>query len=149
MVGCETLTTKTNGLPATTQSVLDKTASGPGTGCASGTAPGQISTCECPGDGCQTFVCALSLPHAKTMQVANNIFVLSLFMMLDGPGRVDGNRVRCSARLGVAAEPVRETRRTETWIVAGHEALVVHCHDVIVSLGIVDYQPGGPGLVLE
>src|SRR5204863_1120609 len=83
MVGCETLTTKTNGLPATPQSVLDKTASGPGTACASGTAPGQIGTCVCPGDGCQTFVCALRLPHAKTMQVTNNIFAVILFMVLD------------------------------------------------------------------
>ena len=32
--------------------------------------------------------------------------------------RRDG-RVRCSGWLGVAAEPVRETRRTEAWIVAG------------------------------
>src|SRR5207244_12857502 len=83
IVGCETLTTKTNGLPATTQFVLDKTASGPGTGCASGTAPGQIGTCVCPGDGCQTFVCALRLPHAKTMQATNNIFAVILFMVLD------------------------------------------------------------------
>jgi len=39
--------------------------------------------------------------------------------------------------LGVAAEPVRETRRTETWIVAGREALVVHCYTVIERLGIL------------
>src|SRR5438093_9009348 len=94
MVGCETLTTKTNGLPATTQFVLDKTASGPGTGGASGTAPGQIGTCTCPGDGCQTFVCALRLPHAKTMQVTNNIFGVILFKVLDdaiGSGTAAGD----------------------------------------------------------
>src|SRR5438876_11749682 len=82
MVGCETLTTKTNGLPATTQSVLDKTASGPGTGCASGTAPGQIGTCVCPGDGCQTFVCALRPPHANTTQRAKiKVFITILLMI--------------------------------------------------------------------
>src|ERR1051325_11525850 len=76
MVGCETLTTKTNGCSATTHGgeagsgLLDKTASSPGTGCTSGTAPGQIGTCVCPGDGCQTFVCALRLPHATTTQRA-------------------------------------------------------------------------------
>src|SRR2546427_5570912 len=94
MVGRETLTTKTNGLPATTQSVLDKTASGPGTGGASGTAPGQIGTCVCPGDGCQTFVCALSLPQAKTMQVTNNILGVTLFMVLD-----DANDPNSATRL--------------------------------------------------
>src|SRR6187401_2331650 len=87
MVGCETFTTKTNGLSATTHSreagsgLLDKTASRPGTGCTSGTAPGQIGTCVCPGDGCQTFVCALRLPHAKTMQVTNSNFGVILFTM--------------------------------------------------------------------
>ena len=35
-------------------------------------------------------------------------------------------RVRDTAWLGVAAEPVRETHRTEAWIVAGRQALVVH-----------------------
>src|SRR5438270_10606047 len=52
-------------------------------------------------------------------------------------------------RLGVAAEPVRETRRTETWIVAWHEALVVHCYAVIERLGIGDYRPCVPGCVQE
>src|SRR6266404_8511625 len=60
-----------------------------------------------------------------------------------------GGRVRCSACLGVAAEPVRETRRTETWIVAGREALVVHCYAVIGRLGIGDYRPWVPGCVQE
>src|ERR1051325_12242920 len=89
MVGCETLTTKTNGCSATTHGgeagsgLLDKTASSPGTGCTSGTAPGQIGTCVCPGDGCQTFVCALRLPPAKAMQVTNNIFAIILFMLLE------------------------------------------------------------------
>src|SRR5437868_14794309 len=51
--------------------------------------------------------------------------------------------------LGVAAEPVRETRRTETWIGAGREALVVHCYAVIERLGISDYRPCVPGCVQE
>jgi hypothetical protein len=58
-------------------------------------------------------------------------------------------RVRCSACLGVAAEPVRETRRTETWIVAGREALVVHSYAVIERLGIGDYRPCVPGCIQE
>ena len=42
-------------------------------------------------------------------------------------GQPEGDgRVRYSAWLSVAAKPVRETRRTETWIVPGREALVVH-----------------------
>jgi hypothetical protein len=44
------------------------TYSGPGTGCASGTAPGHIGICVCPDDGCQAFVCALKPPHANTTQ---------------------------------------------------------------------------------
>ena len=58
-----------HGLPAT-RSTNVLTYSGPGTGCASGTAPGHIGTCVCPGDGCQTGVCALRPPHANTTQRA-------------------------------------------------------------------------------
>src|SRR6266481_8088850 len=68
--------------------------------------------------------------------------------------RVDWNQSAMAGfaaahRLGVAAEPVRETRRTETWIVAGREALVVHCYAVIERLGIGDYRPWVPGCVQE
>jgi hypothetical protein len=44
-------------------------------------------------------------------------------------------RVRCGAWLGVAAEPVRETRWAEARIVAGRWALVVHCRAEIWMLG--------------
>src|SRR5439155_8679302 len=83
MVGYETLTTKTNCLPATTQSVLDKTASGPGTGCASGTAPGQIGTCVCPGDACQTFVCARRPPNVNTTHRAKIKSFITIVQMKD------------------------------------------------------------------
>ena len=40
------------------------------TGAASGTVPGHIGTCVCPGDGCHTDFCALRPPHANTIQRA-------------------------------------------------------------------------------
>src|SRR5205085_9968572 len=57
--------------------------------------------------------------------------------------------VGCMAWLGVAAEPVRETRRTQARVIAGHEALVVHCYAEIERLGIGDYCPCVPGCVQE
>src|ERR1051325_3195863 len=81
MVGCATFTTKTNGLPATIQSFLDNTASGPGTGCAAGATPGQIGTWVCPGDGFQTFVCALRVPHARTVQRAKMKSFITIVMV--------------------------------------------------------------------
>src|ERR1035441_6414422 len=44
--------------------------SGLETGCASGAAPGHIATWVCPGEGCQTFVCARTSPNANTAQRA-------------------------------------------------------------------------------
>jgi len=44
--------------------------SGPGTGCGSGAAPGHIGTCVCPGEGCQTLVCACSLQNTNALQRA-------------------------------------------------------------------------------
>jgi hypothetical protein len=52
-------------------------------------------------------------------------------------------------RLGAAAEPIRETRRTEAWIVAGCQALVVHGYAEIERLGIGDYRPCIPGCSQE
>jgi hypothetical protein len=40
------------------------------TGRESGTAPGQIGSWVCPGDGCQAIVCAPRLPNANTVQKA-------------------------------------------------------------------------------
>src|SRR5438132_11152656 len=123
MVGCETLTTKTNGLPPTTQSVLDKTASGPATGCASGTAPGHISTCVCPGDGCQTFVCALRLPHAKT--ATKNIWVS---VHIYSPAYLSGpNAFRLSGY---------EPRNTESSRRAVHHDLIAEQANLGVALDI-------------
>jgi hypothetical protein len=50
---------------------------------------------------------------------------------------------------GVAAEPVRETRWPEAWIVAGREALVVHCYAEIERHGIGDNRPCVAGCVQE
>ena len=63
--------TPTAGLPATRNSfpVVFAT-SGPATGCGSGTLPGHIGTCVCPGDGCHTGFCALRPPNADTTQRA-------------------------------------------------------------------------------
>src|SRR5690242_17258360 len=58
------------------------TYSGPETGCGSGTAPGHIGNCVCPGDGRQTFVCAFRLPHANTVQATNNTFAIIPLMVL-------------------------------------------------------------------
>jgi hypothetical protein len=59
------------------------TYSGPGTGCGSGTAPGHIGSCVCPGDGCQTLVCALKPPQAKAMQITNTSLAVNLFIVLN------------------------------------------------------------------
>src|SRR6266849_9024998 len=71
MVGCDTFSTYTHGLPATRCSfpVVTET-SGPAAGCESGTAPGQIDTCVCPCDGCQAGVCAVRPPTASTTEGA-------------------------------------------------------------------------------
>src|SRR5579859_1680981 len=71
IVGRQTLLTQTQGLPATRWSFTVVTYSGPGTGCASGTAPGHIGCCLCPGDGCQTGACALRPPNENITQRAN------------------------------------------------------------------------------
>src|SRR5258708_4535740 len=74
MVGRVTLNTPTTGLPAISPSFPDDgvVTSGPATGCGSGTAPGHIGTCVCPGDGCQAGVCALRPPDANTTQRAKS-----------------------------------------------------------------------------
>src|SRR6266566_7150977 len=74
IVGRVTLNTPTTGLPAISPSFPDDAVvtSGPATGWGSGTVPGHIGTCVCPGDGCQTGVCALRPPHAKTTQRAKS-----------------------------------------------------------------------------
>jgi hypothetical protein len=46
------------------------TDSGFGLGIASGTAPGQMGTCVCPGDGCQESASAISLPTVTITQRA-------------------------------------------------------------------------------
>src|SRR5580692_9449031 len=68
MVGWVTLRTQVNGLYFGV--IMLVTYSGPGT-CwriASGGVPGQMGTCVCPGEGCQTFVCASRRAGAKTIQ---------------------------------------------------------------------------------
>src|SRR6266403_5959230 len=67
MVGCETWPT-TNPSPA----FAIVATSGPVTGWGSGTVPGHIGTCVCPGEGCQPGVCALRPPHANTTQRAKS-----------------------------------------------------------------------------
>jgi hypothetical protein len=59
------------------------TYSGPGTGCASGTAPGHIGICVCPGDGCQPFVCARRPPHANTTQRTKIKGFITILKMTD------------------------------------------------------------------
>ena len=71
MVGRETLPTSIHGLPAT-NSVTVLEISGPATGCASGAVPGHIGTCVCPGEGCQTGVCALKEPNVITTKRAKS-----------------------------------------------------------------------------
>src|SRR6266850_732758 len=64
--------------------------------------------------------------------------------------RWPGSLQRLALRvLSLVLEPVRETRRTKTWFVAGREALVVHCDAVIERLGIGDYCPWVPGCLQE
>src|SRR5690242_2941565 len=66
MVGCTTLPTLIQGLPATGELVTTTVSfSGPANGCPSGAAPGQIKTCFRPGGGCQTGVCAPRMPPAN------------------------------------------------------------------------------------
>src|ERR1700691_6058671 len=64
MVGRVTLVTLVTGLPASS-SLLNVTVSGPGTGCKSGAAPGQIGI-WCPVDDCQESASALLLQIATT-----------------------------------------------------------------------------------
>src|ERR1700733_1584664 len=61
------------------------TYSGTGTGCASGTAPGHIGICVCPGDGCQTDVCALTPPDANRTQRAKSKGLVIIFTSLIYP----------------------------------------------------------------
>src|SRR5262249_33237487 len=81
------LLTQTYGLPATTSSFVVSTYSLPGTGSASGTAPGHIDNWVCPGDGCQT-VCALTPPNANTAQKAAS----KCFITITETGDVQSHR---------------------------------------------------------
>ena len=51
---------------------MSVTVSGPAAGRASGTAPGQIGTWTCPGDGCHVDVCARSAPSGTSRQSATH-----------------------------------------------------------------------------
>ena len=83
MVGSETLHNATHDTPLGDNTFV--TYSGPGTSwaCASGTAPGHIRTCACPGDGCQTFVCALRRPHTNTTPRAKIKGFITILEMTD------------------------------------------------------------------
>jgi len=77
MVGRETCSMASHGLPATSDPVpVLSTISGPSVGRGSGAAPGHIGTCACPGDGCQT-VCACRTLTAKKTQKANSVFIIT------------------------------------------------------------------------
>jgi hypothetical protein len=67
------------------------TDSGPGTGFASGTVPGQIGICVCPGDGCQTLVLALKLPieKKKQMKIVEAVKILSLKFIMNAYSTLD------------------------------------------------------------
>src|SRR6185437_9567588 len=70
IVGCVTLSTQMTGLPPTREPESVFIVSGPGTACASGTVPGHIGICACPGDGCQICVCAIEAAlHTKKTQI--------------------------------------------------------------------------------
>src|SRR3954467_13986801 len=89
MVGCETLPTAIQGLPATSEFVTTVVSfSRPVRGCASGTGPGHIDTCVCPGDGCQAGVCAVTSSHANAKQVAK---ITGLIIICEMRGSVEGN----------------------------------------------------------
>src|SRR5580658_3811814 len=71
MVGRVTLLTPVAGLPVSIHGFAVVSAnSGPATGWGSGTLPGHIGTCVCPGDGCHTGFCALRPPNADTTKRA-------------------------------------------------------------------------------
>jgi hypothetical protein len=76
IVGRATLDTPTTGLQAISPSFPDDgvATSDPTTGCASGTAPGHIGTCVCPGDDCQAGVCPFRPPNANITQRAEQAF---------------------------------------------------------------------------
>src|SRR4051812_32258861 len=89
MVGCETLPTAIHGLPATSEFVTTVVSfSRPVRGCASGTGPGHIGNCVCPGVGCQARVCAVALPHATAKQAAK---ITALIIMSEMRGSVEAN----------------------------------------------------------
>ena len=67
IVGRVTFFTQTYCFPATWSSLpVVFASSGPGTGCASGTAPGHIGTCVYPGAGCHAAVCARRTANPET-----------------------------------------------------------------------------------
>jgi hypothetical protein len=75
-VGLETLHTQSNGAPLCVALLVAYSGFIAGWAAASGGVPGQMGICTCPGDGCQTFVCALKQRHAKRAQVKNSIFTV-------------------------------------------------------------------------
>src|SRR5579875_3517840 len=68
MVGTETLLIYVHGLPATRSLASIPALSGLTAGLASGGIPGQMGTCVCPEDGCQTCVWALRAKGADSRQ---------------------------------------------------------------------------------
>lgn len=96
-MGRETNSTEVNGLPATGDTVLVVAVSVPTVGLASGTAPGQIGTCEYPGAGCQPESCACSAPTGSTAQTIKAIDFIDGFPY-DASARRPGGSSPCVNR---------------------------------------------------
>src|SRR5436190_13440285 len=112
MVGCATFSTATHDLPAT-RFLLVVICSGPGTGCASDTVPGQIGNCVCPGDGCQRFVCARRPLNANEAARAKTTYFITALTMIRWGGLsisiVCGKERPRKAILGARIEFAEET----------------------------------------
>src|SRR5205823_4733574 len=77
--------------------------SGPGTGCASGAAPGHIGICVCPAAGCQAVVCANTAPDTGSRDSAE---IQSLMSLL---------RIWCSVSVVLSDRIIRCDYATTHW----------------------------------